>query len=188
MVDAAKIYSILIGLYLAGMVVVGIIHAVRIRTAAEYLAAGRTVGFFRTVGTVVATFCGAAAIMSGADSYIMMATASISRDIYQRHFRPDASSRQILFFSRLGVVGFSCLGLIIALAAEGIIPLLMLSLKTAGAGLAIPFLALMFWKESTRAGIIWEMMATTICTSFSPILWQRFNPSYRMLNSKPRNC
>lgn len=100
-----------------------------------------------------------AAIMSGADSYIMMATASISRDIYQRYFRPNASSQQILVFSRLGVIGFSCLGLIIALAAQGIIPLLMLSFKTTGACMTFPFLALMFWKNSTRAGIVWGMMA-----------------------------
>ena len=105
-----------------------------------------------------------AAIMSGADSFIMMATASISRDIYQRYYRPDASSRQILIFSRLGVVGFSCLGLIIALAAQGIIPLLMLSFKTTGASLVIPFLALMFWKNSTRSGVIWGMVAGLLTT------------------------
>jgi SSS family solute:Na+ symporter len=104
------------------------------------------------------------AIMSGADSFIMMATASISRDIYQRYFRPDASNRQILFFSRLGVVGFSCLGLIIAFAAQGIIPLLMLSFKTTGASLVIPFLALMFWKNSTRSGVIWGMVAGLLTT------------------------
>jgi SSS family solute:Na+ symporter len=104
------------------------------------------------------------AIMSGADSFIMMATASISRDIYQRYFRPDASSRQILFFSRLGVVGFSCLGLIIALTAQGIIPLLMLSFKTTGASLVMPFLALMFWKNSTRSGVIWGMVAGLLTT------------------------
>ena len=61
--NIAAMDSILIGLYLAGMVVVGIFHALRIRTAAEYLAAERTVGFLRTVGTVVATFCGAAAFI-----------------------------------------------------------------------------------------------------------------------------
>lgn len=99
------------------------------------------------------------AIMSGADSFIMMATASFSRDIYQRFLRPNASSQQILLFSRLGVVGFSCLGLIIALAAQEIIPLLMLSFKTTGACMTFPFLALMFWKNSTRAGVVWGMVA-----------------------------
>jgi SSS family solute:Na+ symporter len=61
--DTENIYYILIGLYLVGMIVVGIVHALRIRTALEYLAAGRDVGFWGTMGTVVATFCGAAAFI-----------------------------------------------------------------------------------------------------------------------------
>ena len=61
--NTENIYYILIGLYLVGMIVVGIVHALRIRTALEYLAAGRVVGFWGTVGTVVATFCGAAAFI-----------------------------------------------------------------------------------------------------------------------------
>jgi SSS family solute:Na+ symporter len=61
--DTDKIYYIFIGLYVVGMILVGIGHALRIRTALDYLAAGREVGFFRTMGTVVATLCGAAAFI-----------------------------------------------------------------------------------------------------------------------------
>ena len=117
----------------------------------------------------------AAAIMSGADSLIMVAAASMSRDIYQRYFRPNATSRQLLFYSRAGVSAFSCLGLIIALTAGGIMPLLVLAFKTSGAGLAFPFLALMFWKSSTRAGVIGGMTAgitVTTALQFFPTLTQ----------------
>jgi SSS family solute:Na+ symporter len=108
-------------------------------------------------GLVVAGL--AAAIMSGGDSFIMMGTASVARDMYQQYFRPRATKTQMLSVSRWSALFISVTALAVALAGEGIIPLYILVVKTVGAGLVVPFCALMVWKRATRKGIIASMIA-----------------------------
>ncbi len=117
--------------------------------------------FTTAVSTVLPTVLGglvilglASAIMSGADSFILMGSASIARDLYQRFLKPDASPKQMLRISRLSAVLLCTGSLIVALSSRGIVPLLILITKTMGASTVIPFLALMFWKRATRKGII----------------------------------
>jgi len=106
----------------------------------------------------------AAALMSGADSFIMSGSASITRNIYQQYLRPDANDRQMLKVSRLSVLLISVFGLAIALFAEGIIPVYILVLKIVGAGLVFPFLALMFWRRATQKGVIAGMVTGVVVT------------------------
>lgn len=106
----------------------------------------------------------AAALMSGADSFIMMGSASISRDIYQRYLRPNQTKSQMLAVCRWSVVLISLIALVIALWGKGIIPIFILVVKTAGAGLVFPFLALMFWKKATRKGVTASTLAGCLVT------------------------
>lgn len=106
----------------------------------------------------------AAALMSGADSFIMMGSASITRDIYQRYLRPNESKKRMLRVCRWSVVLISLIGLIVALWGKGIIPIYILVVKTAGAGLVFPFLALMFWRRATRKGVTASMLAGCLIT------------------------
>ncbi len=62
------------------------------------------------------------------------------------------------------VLLISVVGLVIALFAEGIIPIYILSVKIVGAGLVFPFLALMFWRRATQKGIIAGMIAGVVVT------------------------
>lgn len=106
----------------------------------------------------------AAALMSSADSFIMMGSASIARDIYQQYFRPNATTTEMLNVSRYSVIGISISALIIAVFAKGIIPVYILVVKTCGAGLVFPFFALMFWKRSTRKGVLASMVSGALVT------------------------
>jgi len=109
----------------------------------------------------------AAALMSGGDSFIMMGSASVARDIYQQYFKPDATKTQMLKISRWSVVVIALIGLVVALIGKGIIPVYIMVVKTAGAGTVFPFLALMFWRRATRKGILAGMIVGGVVT----IVW-----------------
>jgi SSS family solute:Na+ symporter len=102
--------------------------------------------------------------MSGADSYIMSGSASVTRNIYQQYVHPDATDRQMLKASRLSVLLISVIGLVSALFAKGIIPFLILFTKIVGAGLVFPFLALMFWRRATQKGVTAGMITGVLVT------------------------
>ncbi|GAF85847.1 unnamed protein product, partial [marine sediment metagenome] len=106
----------------------------------------------------------AAALMSGADSYIMSGAATVTRNIYQQYLHPDATDRQMLKASRLSVLLISVIGLVSALFAKGIIPFLILFTKIVGAGLVFPFLALMFWRRATQKGVTAGMITGVLVT------------------------
>lgn len=105
-----------------------------------------------------------AAIMSGADSFTMMGSASIARDIYQQYYKPKASRREMLTISRCSVVFMSVAAVIVALVGRGIIPVYILVVKICGAGLVIPVLALLFWSRATRTGVLAGMTAGGVVT------------------------
>lgn len=116
----------------------------------------------------------AAAIMSGGDSFIMMGSASITRDIYQQYLRPHASKTQMLWVSRWSALFISVAALIVALGGRGIIPVYILAVKTVGAGLVFPFCALMFWRRATRKGVLASMVAGIVIT----LLWDMIGSPY----------
>lgn len=106
----------------------------------------------------------AAAVMSSGDSYIMMGSASIARDVYQQYIRPQATSRDMLAISRWSVLWICTASLAVALLAKGIINIYLVTVQIVGAGLFFPFLALMFWRRATRKGILWSMAAGGLIT------------------------
>lgn len=107
----------------------------------------------------------ASAVMSSADSFAMMGSSSMARDIYQQYYRPGASAREMLTVSRLSVALMSLLALIIALKGRAIIPVYTLVVETCGAGLVFPVLALFLWRRATRAGITAGMIAGPVVTA-----------------------
>ena len=115
--------------------------------------------FFPTYAGALVVLALAAALMSGADSFTMMGSASIARDIYQQYFKPGASRREMLTVSRCSVVLMSVAAAAVALSGSGIISLYLLVVKICGAGLVIPVLAMFFWRRTTRAGVLSAMLA-----------------------------
>ena len=57
------IYAVFLCVYFAFMIGVGFYHARRIDSVDDYLVCGWNVGFWRIVGTTIATWCGAAAFI-----------------------------------------------------------------------------------------------------------------------------
>ncbi len=94
-----------------------------------------------------------AAIMSTADSLLIMASATVVRDIVQRIYRPDESDKRLALYGKAvtAVIGVGAL-----LLALGEVRVIFWFVLFAWSGLACafapPVLCSLFWKRTTRAG------------------------------------
>ncbi len=125
-------------------------------------------GLFPSIFTGVFLVVVLAAIMSTADSLLILASSSVVRDIYQKIFRPEAAQRALTNIGKLVTVVLGLTGLVLALTAERVIFWFVLF---AWSGLASAFtpavLCSLFWARTTRAGALTGMIAGFVVT----IVW-----------------
>ncbi|MDR2514087.1 MAG: sodium/proline symporter PutP [Christensenellaceae bacterium] len=96
-----------------------------------------------------------AAVMSSSDSYLLIASSAIAKDIFQRAFKRDASEKQVMLVSRATLLLVSLVGILIALDENSVI-FSIVSFAWAGFGAAFGPLVFfsLFWKRTTHAGAI----------------------------------
>lgn len=111
-------------------------------------------------GVIVAVIM--AAIMSTADSQLLVATSAFVEDIYRKMFRPHASEEKLVFLSRMFVLFLTILAFLMALQG-GIIYLLV---AFAWGGFAASFgpviILSLWWKGITKRGAIVGMLIGAI--------------------------
>ncbi len=100
-----------------------------------------------------------AATMSSSDSYLLIASSALSRDIFKGIIKKDATDKQVMFMSRVTLLALSVFGIIIALD-EGSVIFKVVSFAWAGFGATFGPIMLfsLFWKRATRAGAIAGML------------------------------
>ncbi len=100
-----------------------------------------------------------AATMSSSDSYLLIASSAVSKNIYQGMFKKDATDKQVMLFSRITLIAISLIGVVIALDEKSII-FQVVSFAWAGFGATFGPLMIfsLFWKRMTRAGAIAGML------------------------------
>ncbi|HNX98413.1 MAG TPA: sodium:proline symporter, partial [Candidatus Aminicenantes bacterium] len=101
-----------------------------------------------------------AATISSSDSYLLIASSAIAKNIYQGICRKEASERQVMRVSRLTLIAISLTGMAIALD-EGSIIFQVVSFAWAGFGATFGPVMLfsLFWKRTTLPGAIAGMIA-----------------------------
>lgn len=107
-----------------------------------------------------------AAIMSTADISMLTASANITKDIYQRYIRKNASERNIKL---LGVVSSFVVGIIAAAFAwyrQDIIDILFVALTINSAGLFLPTLLGVFWKKANAKAAFYSITFSLIVILF----------------------
>ncbi|MDH3732501.1 MAG: sodium/proline symporter [Gemmatimonadota bacterium] len=140
-------------------------------------------GLFPALFTGIFLVVVLAAIMSTADSLLILASSSVVRDIYQKIFRPDAPQRTLTRLGKIVTVVLGVTGLLIALTAERVIFWFVLF---AWSGLACAFapvvLCSLFWARTTRVGAITGMIAGFVVT-IGWVVWFKdgFYDLYEML-------
>ncbi len=105
------------------------------------------------------------AIMSTADSQILVAASAVVRDVYERVVRAGEplSQKRLVLYSRFAVVALVALALVFGLIADRLVFWLVL-FAWAGLGAAIGPTSLMalFWRRTTRAGVLAGLAAGSI--------------------------
>jgi len=100
-----------------------------------------------------------AAVMSTMDSFLLMISSAIVRDIYQRNINPNASEKTI---KRLTYVATVAIGMIAMLAAVSPPQFLQDIIVFTGSGLSTSFLApvalMLYWPRANRYGAIAGML------------------------------
>ena len=121
-------------------------------------------------GVVIASIF--AAIMSTADSQLLVAASALVRDIYEKLLfkKKEIEQKQLVFLSRIVVVILVIFALLLGLMAERLVFWLVLF---AWAGLGAAFgptsILALFWKGSSRSGII----AGMVSGAATVVLWTR---------------
>ncbi|MDR0818090.1 MAG: sodium/proline symporter PutP [Oscillospiraceae bacterium] len=96
-----------------------------------------------------------AAAMSSSDSYLLIASSAVSKNIYKGALKREATDKQVMMVSRLTLCLIAVIGLIIAWDENSVI-FKVVSFAWAGFGAAFGPLVLfsLFWKRTTRTGAI----------------------------------
>jgi SSS family solute:Na+ symporter/sodium/proline symporter len=95
---------------------------------------------------------GAAIIISTGNTFLMVTSTNVTRDIFQTYFYKNATSKQIIWLQRACIVGIGVLAYLMMSQFETILEMALISYTMIGASLAPALLAAFFWKRVTRAG------------------------------------
>jgi sodium/proline symporter len=116
---------------------------------------GWLVGFILAAAT--------AAMMSTVDSQLLVATSSITEDIYRKLINPNASQRHLVFLARVFTVIVAVIAFILGLSAEKAVYWLVLY---AWGGLAAsfgpPLIMSLLWKRTTKTGALVGMIVGAV--------------------------
>jgi sodium/proline symporter len=100
-----------------------------------------------------------AAIMSTADSHLLVSSSALAEDFYRQLIRPAAPPAEVLMVGRVGVIGLSIVALLLAMNPESSV-LGLVSYAWAGFGAAFgPVILLsLYWKRMNRNGALVGMI------------------------------
>jgi len=101
-----------------------------------------------------------AALMSTADSQLLVLSSMLTRDVYKRWIRKMASQREEFILGRILVAGLAIIGLVLALTS--VETLFETLTKTTFTGLAVLFpttIAALYWRRATKWGCIGSIIA-----------------------------
>jgi len=114
-----------------------------------------------------------AAIMSTADSQLLVAASAVVRDVYQKLIRKNQplSPAKLVRFSRLTILVLVFLAFGLALSAQNLVFWLVLfAWGGLGASIGPPLLLALFWRHTSRWGVFSGLLAGTLVI----IVWNQF--------------
>ena len=103
-----------------------------------------------------------AAVMSSVDSFLLVASSSLVRDVYQRFVRPEASESSVKRWSYLstGLIGLAAL-LASLKAPERLQDVIVFASGGVGAAFLVPMTATLFWRRANGPGVVAGMLGGT---------------------------
>jgi len=110
---------------------------------------------FEQLPTIIGSLllaAGAAIVISTGNTFLMVTSTNVTRDIFQAFFYKNATSSQVLWLQRGCIVGIGVLAYLMMSQFETILEMALVSYTMIGASLAPALLAAFFWKRVTRLG------------------------------------
>ncbi|WBA19489.1 sodium/proline symporter PutP [Salinivibrio kushneri] len=113
-----------------------------------------------------------AAIMSTADSQLLVSSSALAEDFYKQVFRPDASTQEVVMVGRGAVILLSAIALGLAMDPESSV-LGLVSYAWAGFGAAFgPALLLsLFWRDMNRNGALTAILVGGVTV----VVWKQLS-------------
>lgn len=102
------------------------------------------------------------AIMSTADISVLTASASLTKDIYQKYINKDASEKKLMRIGFLCSVLVGIAGALFGWFNQDIMNLLLITFTINSAGLFLPCVCAFFWKRSCALGSFVSMLTATV--------------------------
>lgn len=108
-----------------------------------------------------------AAMMSTADSQLLVTTSAVSEDIYRKFIKPAAGDKELVSVSRIVTFVVGIVAFVIALSSQTFV-FKMVGFAWSGLGSAFgPALFLtLWWKKTTKEGVLAGMLVGTIVSIF----------------------
>jgi sodium/proline symporter len=120
--------------------------------------------------------------MCAVDSQMLAASSALTEDVYRAMFRRNASQRELVWVGRVTVAVIALVAIYIARKpSQSIMDLVSFAWAGLGATFAAPIVLSLFWKRTTRNGIVVGMVGGC-CTV---ILWHYSNLSNLMYEILP---
>lgn len=157
---ARHIAIIWVSISLAAAVAIGMIGRAFLETPLEGVASEKV--YILMAGELFPPLLGGvmlaailAAIMSTADSQLLVTSSAISEDFYKTFFLKTASDAELVWVSRLTVLAVAAAALLLALKPDSsVLDLVAYAWAGFGAAFGPTFILSLFWKQMTREGAL----------------------------------
>jgi len=93
-----------------------------------------------------------AIVLSTGNTFLLVPSTNVSRDIYQRFIKPDATAKQMLSLQRACIVLFGAVGLLLLTQFQTVLEMALYAYSLVGASLTPVLLAAFMWKRVTAQG------------------------------------
>jgi SSS family solute:Na+ symporter/sodium/proline symporter len=104
------------------------------------------------LGGAVLLAAAVAIVLSTGNTFLLVPSTNVTRDIYQRFINPSATEKQMLGLQRLCIVLFGILGLLLLTQFETVLSMALYAYALVGASVTPALLAAFLWKRVTPQG------------------------------------
>lgn len=175
---ARRIAVIWTALSMAGAILVGLVGLVYVTNSGVSIDDGEKIfmllvnSLFHPVVAGILLAAILAAVMSTADSQLLVSSSALAEDFYKQVFKKDASSEEIVMVGRIAVVGISVVALVLAMTPDSSV-LGLVSYAWAGFGAAFgPALILsLYWERMNRNGAL----AGIVVGGVTIVIWKQLS-------------
>jgi SSS family solute:Na+ symporter/sodium/proline symporter len=104
------------------------------------------------IGGAVLLAAAIAIVLSTGNTFLLVPSTNVSRDIYQRFINPNATEKQKVNIQRLFIVVFGAVGLVLLTQFQTVLSMALYAYSLVGASLTPALLACFLWKRVTPQG------------------------------------